>query len=125
MLTSEVTDSPTPSLPSPVVRPREYVVTCLPDGDPAAWDVHVEYHGRGQWAVRHRIYTLNADGTWDVAQQSRDDERFLATHLFPREEALGRAKQAAPDVRVHGRTLVEFLAQRPSQQANAGGGAPC
>lgn len=111
---------------NPVVRPREFVVSCLPEDDPegAVWDVHVEYRGRGLWAVRRRIYTLRTDGDWDLDPRgARGGEQFLAAHLFEREDALERARQAAPRVRVDGRTLPVLLAWRAEQQADQGGDA--
>ncbi len=96
-----------------------YTITCLPeeDDDFSMWAVTVEYRMRGRWAVTQRgIFTLNADGTWDLDPGCRnDDDDWLATHRFGLEDALELAREAAPHVKVNGMTPADVMEFRAAQ----------
>jgi len=104
-------DDPRPD--NPVARATTYTVSCLPEenGEAPMWNVTVEYRGRGLWAVTQRgTFSLNTDGTWDVDPHCRnDDDEWRADHRFAFAEAMDAAKQAAPHVRVNGRTPADLL----------------
>lgn len=96
----------------PAAAPTCYTVTCLPEETPSghAWNLTVEYRGRGLWAVVRNVHqNLGRTGTWDQASSDRDDA-WIAEHRFPLGEALELAKAAAPHVVVNGRTPAQVLA---------------
>lgn len=87
------------------VTPTRYVVCALPEDDENSqvWSLTVEYRGPGDlWAVMHLSYCLSRSGQWDYEPQpsSRTDD-FKATHRFPLDEAIERAKTEYPKLIVN------------------------
>jgi hypothetical protein len=99
-------------IPEPTARPTRYEVTCLPEGDDAAFHmtITVEYRGRGLWAVLRHGEALGASGEWDYEPlpSSRDDD-WVATHRFDLDTALRLAREAAPHLTVNGYTVADLL----------------
>jgi hypothetical protein len=102
-------------------RPVAYDVSVFPDeirdepkfyGEPEHWVVHVEWRGRGTWAVIHGGSCLGTDGEWDWEPRpsSREDD-WLAAHRFALDDALVLAREHAPKVRVNGHSAVDVLAR--------------
>lgn len=113
----------------PYVRTTAYEVSIFPDWmrehddyeirhDANAWSVKVEWRGKGKWAVIFSIECLSADGEWDYEPSpSHREDDWLKAHRFDLETALRLAKEAAPHVRIMGRSALEIYdinAQRAS-----------
>ncbi len=100
------------------VRTRSYEVSCLPEDsvNNMAWALTVDYRGNDLWAVKHGGQCLDSDGEWDYEPMpsNRTDE-WIATHRFNLTRALLLAKEAAPLVRVNGKTAAEVLEWENSQ----------
>ena len=100
-------------LPEPRVQVTAYTVNCLPEDtlDGHVFGINVEYRGRGRWAIVRLGRCLSADGEWDYEMRpSEREDEWLATHRFDEETALKLAREAAPHVRVNGRTVADALA---------------
>ena len=99
---------------TPRVQATRYTVNCLPEDDinASAYEITVEYRGRGLWAVLQRgMWCLGKEGDWDYEMRpSERDDDWLATHRFTEAEALRLAKEAAPHVTCNGRTVAQALA---------------
>lgn len=94
--------------PNVISYASQYTVTCVPD-DPH-WDIKVEYRGDHRWAVMHYSQCLGRDGTWSHESiPSERKEEWLADHRFPLAEALIRAQDQAPLVKVNGWTPAMWL----------------
>lgn len=106
-------------LPVPIVRPTEYTVSLLPEGDVNAhpYAITVQYWGGGRWAVVHLGSCLGRDGTWDygVKEYDRGDD-WLNAHRFERETALQLAREAAPKVTVNGITALQAYARTAARE---------
>jgi len=100
-----------------LVKVTEYTVSLLPDDhiDAGAFEIRVQYRGRGLWGVCRMRQCLGADGQWDWESipSERGDE-WLKAHRFELQDALRRALDAAPSVTVNGRTAAEALARGAS-----------
>lgn len=95
-------------------QPVVYEVGVLPlDHDDAhSFRITVEWRGGESWAVLHMRYCLGVDGEWDwEAHPSERSDDWLAAHRFPLDEALRLAREAAPGIRVNGRTAAEVAAE--------------
>lgn len=97
----------------PIVRPRAYTVSLLPEDDVnyKHYLVLVEKQDRYGWTVHDGHCCLNRDGTWNhrdagISVYGRDDA-WIAAHRFDRETALQLAREAAPHVEVNGRTAAQ------------------
>lgn len=93
-----------------------YTVSVFP---PELWDhidaysylIFVEETASGRWAIRRPSRCLNADGHWDYEPtNSERTEEWLAVYRHDKETALRLAAEAAPKVRVNGKTATEMLA---------------
>lgn len=74
-----------------------------------SWSLTVAYRGRGLWAVVHHSYCLNKDGGWDYEMRpSEREDDWLGEHRFPLDEAIERAKHAAPHLTINGRAAAEL-----------------
>jgi hypothetical protein len=73
-----------------------YTVGGLDNRNTAHRAIHVEYAGRGRWAVRRNGLCLGTDGGWDYEPlpSSRDDE-WLAEFRFPDAQTAITAARAA------------------------------
>jgi len=101
-------------------RPVAYEVSVWPPEhggciDSATWCVTVADRGRGLWAVLRggtgSTVCLSAAGKWEFEPSpSNRDDKWLAAHRFPLEEALQLAREHAPKVTVNGMTAVQVLA---------------
>lgn len=93
-------------------NPCAYSVTCIAEEciDQDVLTIRVEYAGHDRWAVRLRSWCLDAAGEWDHELQpsSRTDE-WLATHRFPLDDALARARAKAPGLTLNGLTVQEVI----------------
>lgn len=100
-------------MPEPTVRVDRHVVSCIPEDNINAhlFNVHVEYRGRGLWAVTRLGECLSASGEWDYEMRpsSREDD-WLAEHRFDEQTAIKLAKDAAQRVSVNGWTVERVLA---------------
>jgi hypothetical protein len=100
------------TVPTPRVQATRYVVSCFEpdDHEGAAFNLTVEYRGRGLWAVLRGGFCLGSDGTWSYESipSEREDE-WLATHRFDLDTALNLAKEHAPKVKVNGFTVADAL----------------
>jgi hypothetical protein len=100
--------------PEATVRPTQYTVSCLPEGDinASVYTITVEYRGADRWAVTRHRQCLAVDGTWDYEMwpSEREDE-WLAAHRFDIDTALRLAREAAPLITVNGHTVAEALAR--------------
>jgi hypothetical protein len=95
-----------------LVHATEYSVSTLPLEHPErhSFEITVAWRNVGRWAVLQRgRKCLGADGEWDWESipSEREDE-WLATHRFDLETALRLAREAAPKVKVNGRTFTEW-----------------
>jgi hypothetical protein len=110
-----MSDCQTPTLQ---VRPTCYEVGFLPpsDADARVFNLRVEERDEGSWAVLHGGSCLRTSGGWDYEPlpSSRTD-RWLKQHRFSLEAALELARQQAPQVRVNGRTVLQWLEEREPQ----------
>jgi hypothetical protein len=99
----------------PFVQITKLDVSCfsLDDEEHGHFSVTVEYRGRDLWAVMRHGECLNADGGWDYEMRpsSREDE-WLATHRFPMNEAIRRAREIAPTLTVNGWTVEDVKLKR-------------
>lgn len=60
------------------------------------------------WRVSRMSRTLSDGGEWDFeSSDDRDDDEYLLHHRFGVDEALARAREAAPLVKVNGLTATE------------------
>lgn len=87
-------------------RVTEYVVSAVPEDlipDAFAWNVTVEWRSEGLWAVKWGPYCLSIRGKWDHEPiPSSRTNAWLAAHRFIEQDALRRAHEMAPTVRVNG-----------------------
>lgn len=98
--------------PEVQVLPNEYWVSVLPRDDinASSWSCIVAYRGADRWAVSRYSQCLNRDGTWDYERvPSEREDDWLTEHRFSLDEAIDRAKQAAPHLRTNGLTAVDVL----------------
>lgn len=99
----------------PTIEATCYTVSCIPEDahpmDHDTWAIKVEYAGRGRWAIRHLGKCLKWNGTWDYEPipSSREDN-WLHEHRFSLEIAKQLAVEAAPKVRLNGKTPADVLA---------------
>lgn len=93
--------------------PTTYTISALPleHEDALLYEITVEWRSADRWAVCRPKRCLGADGQWDWESipSEREDE-WLATHRFDRDTALRMAREAAPNVRINGRTAREVAA---------------
>ncbi|MCM6776262.1 hypothetical protein NDR87_18790 [Nocardia sp. CDC159] len=105
------------------VHASRYTVTCLPIDHFEAhlFSVHVEYTGRGRWAVRRlkRCYDINGKPDWESIPSERTDE-WLDRFRFDRDTALAVARRVAPTLIVNGTTVPRALARIAAEAADAG-----
>jgi hypothetical protein len=89
--------------------PPEYLEQ--PDSDAWHWCLYVEYRGAGRWCVTRggrQCLSRNWAWDWEPSNSSRE-ESWNAEHRFSLEEALERAKRAAPGVTLSGLTAMDVL----------------
>jgi hypothetical protein len=97
-----------------IVQATEYTVSTLPLDHPERhnFEITVAWRNVDRWAVIQRgRQCLGADGEWDWESipSEREDE-WKATHRFDLDTALRLAREAAPKVKVNGRTFAEWEA---------------
>jgi hypothetical protein len=107
------------STPTITVQPTVYTVTLFPD-DPmwsSVYELTVAHRDRGRWAVCRMGQCLSIDGQWHVepSPSNRDDD-WLASHRFDLDTALSMAREAAPNIRVNGRTARDVARAREGGQ---------
>lgn len=94
----------------------QYTVSVFPPElhnniDAYSYLIQVEEAAPGRWAVRRMKRCLNADGHWDWESiPSERTEEWLTEFRHDKETALRLAGEAAPLVRVNGKTAPEMLA---------------
>lgn len=94
----------------------QYTVSVFPPElhdniDVDSYLIQVEEAAPGRWAVRRMKRCLNAEGHWDWESiPSERTEEWLARFRHDKETALRLAAEAAPSVRVNGKTATEMLA---------------
>ena len=91
-------------------------VSCFPidDEDHHSFHVMTEYRGRGLWAVVNgfgQCLNTNNEWDWEMRPSEREDD-WLSTHRFPRDEAVRRAREIAPLLRVNGWTVDQVMEAR-------------
>jgi hypothetical protein len=98
------------------VEPAAYSVSALPPDHKARrhYTIHVEYTGRGLWAVRWSGGVFDSDGNFALLEPlpSERDEDWYARFRFTLDEALEHAKRLAPTLEVNGYT-VEWARTHP------------
>lgn len=101
-------------------QPTKYTVSALPeDIGEYAWDIQVEYRGRGTWSVSRHNQCLGSNGLWDwePIPSSRTDE-WLAIYRFTDvEEALSLAREAAPHVKINNLLPADVIAKHGKEIA--------
>lgn len=87
----------------------------------AEWDLFEGWHwwlqvsktavAEDVWRVSHLGKVLADSGLWVFAESSedRDNDEYLRHHRFGVDEALARAREAAPLVKVNGATATEVF----------------
>ncbi|MGW8679589.1 hypothetical protein ACWGNN_00720 [Streptomyces sp. NPDC055817] len=106
-----------PGTPDVEVLPTAYVASCLPEGhdERMEYTIRVEYRGRGKYVVRYRLKYADADGAWDCDPNFDEDdaaeEQWRKAHYFGLTDALRLARQLAPTLTYHGRTVADVLAE--------------
>jgi hypothetical protein len=92
------------------VEATTFTVSLLPYDhiDAPLFALAVEKRSEGTWAVMRMRHCLGVGGEWDFepSPSNREDE-WLATHRFDLDTALTLAREAAPAVRVNGRTAAD------------------
>lgn len=89
------------------IKPTQYLVTGLPDGDPDSqvWSLTIEWRGPGpdSWAVMHHAYCLSKGGKWDYEPlpSSRTDA-FIKRHRFTLAAAEHAARRELPKLIING-----------------------
>jgi hypothetical protein len=108
-----------------ITRATAYRVGIIPEAlapmDADTFCINVEYRGNDLWAVKFLSRCLDSEGRWDYEPQpsSREDE-WLATHRFDLDTALRLAIEAAPNVRINGKTALEVLATHQGSPSETG-----
>jgi hypothetical protein len=94
----------------PEVQVWSYSVSVLDQND-INYSTHlilVEHRGRGWWAVRNGALILSRTGRWDPdLPATRASDNWMRNHRFTREDALRRAKLAAPRLVEHAKRWAE------------------
>lgn len=104
---------------TPQVRVTCYTVNLVPESahplDRSLFGIKVEYAGLGRWAVRWQGRCLDHAGDWDYEPQpSSREDNWLDAHRFSSEyTAIQLAVDAAPKLKVSGRTAAELAERFP------------
>lgn len=88
----------------------QFEASVFPEGDinRHLYTVTVAYRGADRWAVVRHRQCLGVDGTWDYEMRpSERDDEWLDAHRFDLDTAQRLAVEAAPGIRVNGRSAVE------------------
>lgn len=104
----------------------EVTVSVLPVGhiERETWGLKVVYRGHAyeprddgdRYAVKHLSRCLTADGGWEMEPiPSERDDDFIARTRFGYVEAIRRATEQAPHVRVNGMTAADVLAREATR----------
>lgn len=102
-----------------------YIVTAVPPDVPEVdaydYELAVEYRGRGLWGVYLRkVWCLSSSGKWDREMlPSSYTDAWLRRHRFQLDDALRRAREAAPGIVVNGRTLSQLIEHELARKSNA------
>lgn len=95
-----------------------YTLSLLPEDHPD-WDtfaVHVEYRGKGRWAVVRGPYCLSEDALWEYeVRPSGREDAWLDAHRFDEPTALLMAERVIRTVTINRWTALALLAKEPAR----------
>lgn len=90
--------------------------------DSYMWCVSVVYRGHGMWAIvrgDHNSGTcLSRDDVWHIEPRpSERNDSWLKAHRYTKDEAMAKAREWAPKIRIQGITAAELVAQKTAARS--------
>lgn len=95
----------------PVIVQYEICPFGADDFEGISFTIYVERWEDG-WAITRTGAYLSSVGEWTRSgREETDSEQWRHTHVFPLDEAIRRAQEALPKLRINGHTAADLLAE--------------